>query len=58
MSGCSVNTLQKWGRKGILPAHRSPTNRRYQQRGWPTAPVHGCMGAWQPYLPHRGQWPL
>ena len=27
--GKSVNTLQKWDRKGILPAHRSPTNRRY-----------------------------
>ena len=25
----SVNTLQKWDRKGILPAFRSPTNRRY-----------------------------
>jgi putative resolvase len=27
--GKSVNTLQKWDRKGILHAHRSPTNRRY-----------------------------
>lgn len=27
--GRSVNTLQKWDRKGILPAYRSPTNRRY-----------------------------
>lgn len=27
--GKSVNTLQKWDRKGIFPAHRSPTNRRY-----------------------------
>jgi putative resolvase len=27
--GKSVITLQKWDRKGILPAHRSPTNRRY-----------------------------
>jgi putative resolvase len=27
--GKSVNTLQKWDRKGILPAFRSPTNRRY-----------------------------
>src|SRR6202007_1736632 len=27
--GRSVNTLQKWDRKGILKAHRSPTNRRY-----------------------------
>src|SRR5579859_5315142 len=27
--GKSVNTLQKWDRKGILKAHRSPTNRRY-----------------------------
>ena len=25
----SVNTLQKWDRKGVLKAHRSPTNRRY-----------------------------
>ena len=29
MIGKSVNTLQKWDRKGILPAFRSPTNRRY-----------------------------
>lgn len=27
--GKSVNTLQKWDRQGILPAFRSPTNRRY-----------------------------
>jgi predicted site-specific integrase-resolvase len=27
--GKAVNTLQKWDRKGILPAFRSPTNRRY-----------------------------
>jgi putative resolvase len=27
--GKSVNTLQKWDRKGILPAFRSPTQRRY-----------------------------
>jgi putative resolvase len=27
--GKSVETLQKWDRKGILSAHRSPTNRRY-----------------------------
>lgn len=27
--GKSVNTLQKWDRKGILHAFRSPTNRRY-----------------------------
>ena len=27
--GRTVNTLQKWDRKGILKAHRSPTNRRY-----------------------------
>jgi putative resolvase len=27
--GKLVNTLQKWDRKGILPAVRSPTNRRY-----------------------------
>src|SRR5262245_45165299 len=26
--GRSVNTLQTWDRKGILTAHRSPTNRR------------------------------
>jgi len=27
--GKSVNTLQKWDRKGVLPAFRTPTNRRY-----------------------------
>jgi predicted site-specific integrase-resolvase len=27
--GKTVNTLQRWDRAGILPAHRSPTNRRY-----------------------------
>src|SRR5438067_12255174 len=27
--GRTTNTLQKWDRKGILPAFRSPTNRRY-----------------------------
>src|SRR5216683_7977883 len=27
--GKSVITLQKWDRKGILKAYRSPTNRRY-----------------------------
>ena len=27
--GKSAITLQKWDRKGILKAHRSPTNRRY-----------------------------
>jgi putative resolvase len=27
--GKAVNTLQKWDRKGILPAFRTPTNRRY-----------------------------
>lgn len=27
--GRSVLTLQRWDRKGILPAYRSPTNRRY-----------------------------
>ena len=27
--GKSVITLQKWDRKGILKAHRSPTNQRY-----------------------------
>jgi predicted site-specific integrase-resolvase len=29
MIGRTVNTLQKWDRKGVLKAHRSPTNRRY-----------------------------
>jgi putative resolvase len=29
MVGRTVNTLQRWDRKGILKAHRSPTNRRY-----------------------------
>ena len=27
--GRTTNTLQKWDRRGILKAHRSPTNRRY-----------------------------
>src|SRR5712691_9088270 len=27
--GKSVSTLQKWDRKGVLRAQRSPTNRRY-----------------------------
>jgi putative resolvase len=27
--GRTTNTLQKWDRKGVLTAHRSPTNRRY-----------------------------
>ncbi len=27
--GKTVNTLQRWDRQGILPAHRSPTGRRY-----------------------------
>jgi putative resolvase len=27
--GRATKTLQKWDRKGILKAHRSPTNRRY-----------------------------
>lgn len=27
--GCSVVTLQRWDRGGILKAHRRPTNRRY-----------------------------
>jgi putative resolvase len=27
--GKTVNTLQRWDRKSILPAHRSPTGRRY-----------------------------
>ena len=30
--GKAVNTLQKWDRKGILSALRSPTNRRYYTR--------------------------
>ena len=38
--GKSVNTLQKWDRKGILPAYRSPTNRRYYTH--------------EQYLPYRG----
>src|SRR5437868_14265575 len=31
--GRTTNTLQKWDRKGILQAHRSPTNRRYYTHG-------------------------
>ncbi|MFD0897399.1 IS607 family transposase [Loigolactobacillus binensis] len=27
--GVTVRTLQEWDRRGKLPAHRSPTNRRY-----------------------------
>jgi putative resolvase len=27
--GKTVNTLQRWDRQGILPAHRTPTGRRY-----------------------------
>src|SRR5215472_10653974 len=27
--GKTVTTLQRWDRAGILPAHRSPTGRRY-----------------------------
>src|SRR5579885_2123457 len=27
--GKSVLTLQRWDKAGILPAHRTPTNRRY-----------------------------
>src|SRR5215471_19678121 len=27
--GKTVTTLQRWDREGILPAHRSPTSRRY-----------------------------
>ena len=27
--GRSVKTLQRWDREGILPAHRTPTNRRF-----------------------------
>jgi putative resolvase len=29
MIGRTVNNLQRWDRKGILKAYRSPTNRRY-----------------------------
>jgi putative resolvase len=29
MIGVSVKTLQRWDRKGILKAYRTPTNRRY-----------------------------
>jgi len=29
MIGRTVNNLQRWDRKGILKAHRSPTNWRY-----------------------------
>jgi len=29
MIGVSVKTLQRWDKKGILKAFRSPTNRRY-----------------------------
>ena len=27
--GVHIKTLQKWDRKGILKAHRTPTNRRF-----------------------------
>lgn len=27
--GVTVRTLQEWDRKGIFPAHRTPTNKRY-----------------------------
>ena len=27
--GVSVRTLQRWDKKGLLVAHRTPTNRRY-----------------------------
>lgn len=27
--GVTVRTLQNWDRKGIFPAHRTPTNKRY-----------------------------
>jgi putative resolvase len=27
--GKTVNTLQRWDREGILPAHRGPTTQRY-----------------------------
>lgn len=35
-----MNTLQKWDRKGLLSAYRSPTNRRYDTH--------------EQYLPYRG----
>jgi putative resolvase len=65
--GKSVLTLQKWDRKGILKAHRSPTNRRYythdqylQYRGL-VAQEHGLTivyarvsgGAQKPDLAHQ-----
>jgi hypothetical protein len=37
--GRTTNTLQNWDRKGILKAHRSPTNQRYytMTNTWPSA---------------------
>lgn len=29
MVGCSVGTLQRWDRQGVLTANRTLTNRRY-----------------------------
>jgi putative resolvase len=43
MIGCSVSTLQRWDREGILKAYRTPTNRRYYTH--------------EQYLAFRGQKP-
>lgn len=32
LTGYSVSTLQRWDRKGILTAHRTPTNQRRYRR--------------------------
>lgn len=32
LTGYSVSTLQRWDRKGILPAHRTITNQRRYRR--------------------------
>src|SRR5437660_8712985 len=65
--GKSVITLQKWDRKGILKAHRSPTNRRYythdqyleyrglvaQEQGLTIAYIRVSGVAQQPDLAHQ-----